>query len=110
MQSFQAQSRTDRGSAFMSIVDLLYYGAGGGEFLYEQLEDGHWAFRCDELTRLYALAAYRYAVVLSDYHEDQEGTLDEAKHNFCLALQSRPDVVVCRGELAKSRMHSSQKI
>jgi hypothetical protein len=66
---------------------------GGGEFLYERLEDGRWAHRCDDLTRLYALAAYRYGILFSD-HKKSRGRERSARGYFCIALRARPEVVL----------------
>jgi hypothetical protein len=41
---FEANGQDQGDATFMSIVDLVYYQAGAGELLYEQLEDGHWVF------------------------------------------------------------------
>ena len=75
---------------FGSVVAAHTTGAGGGGdgYLFEQLENGEWAYRCDDMTRLFALSAYRAAVL-----EAEDGSY-EAPGNFCVALHARPDVVL----------------
>jgi hypothetical protein len=61
-----------------------------GTFLFEKLDDGSWSYRCDDATRLFALAAYRLGSIQASDPQQR----DRASDNFCLALQSRPDIVL----------------
>lgn len=80
---------------FREIEEYLRYSTHG-EFLYEQLDDGHWAYRCDDLTRLLALSLYRWAIYSADYEKFREEWERErsTRSLFCSALQKRPEVIL----------------
>jgi hypothetical protein len=79
---------------FAGIVRHTLMMNSDGEFLYEQLEDGSWVFRCDELTRIYALAAFRSAQIQVDFESARSGWQHWARLYFCVALRARPDVIL----------------
>jgi len=70
-------------------VSTLKSSSDWEDFLHEQLEDGAWVYRCDELTRFYALASYRWAILHADYEDYRL-----ARNLFCFGLQVRPEVVL----------------
>ena len=77
----------DRGAQeFHAVVHLLMYGEGNGEVLFQQIDDDGWAFACNDLTRIFALSAYRYGALLA---EKGEGSA-----YLCIALKARPDVIL----------------
>lgn len=89
LDSFKQEGREKGESSFTSMVGDLNY-LYGGELLFEEDEDGHWVYRCDDLTRLYALAATRLAVVYGDFRERAD---DRSAQYLCVATRMRPDVV-----------------
>jgi hypothetical protein len=92
MKSLQRGERR-AGSTFHGIVHSLSQTADyRGGFLFERLDDGDWVYRCDTTTAVFALSAYRLAILYVD--DPRGGHEDFAASNFCVALQARPDQVL----------------
>jgi hypothetical protein len=78
---------------FRSVTEMLGPNSHG-DLLFEQLPDGYWAYRCDEVTRLYALAAYRYALAQAGRAPAGSEQAALAEMYFCRAVEARPDLVL----------------
>jgi hypothetical protein len=85
--------RRDRGrSEFAQVHEGLFYDWEGGALLFEQLDDGHWGYRCDEVTRNYALSSYRDGALVLETG-DAAGSA-AAFNLMCEAVRARKEVVI----------------
>lgn len=80
----------EQGSFYGAASALREWQGGGG--LFVQRPDGNWVYRKDEVSELYALAAYRFAIQNVD-RPGGEGA-SKAEREFCSAVKARPDVVL----------------
>lgn len=92
LQEGKPGNAAPRFSAAIEEAQQFEEGAG----LFEQRPDGLWQYRRDEISELYALAAYRSAVLFGTDRRDQDRSEREkgSERHFCLALEARPDVIL----------------
>jgi hypothetical protein len=83
------------------MTEAENFDKGGG--LFVQRDDGHWVYRNDEISELYALAMYQLVRTgLEHPRKDPDEPLDRrfwrevedgALKLLCTAIEARPDVV-----------------
>jgi hypothetical protein len=97
------QNDRRRASGYFLDVQLAARDLDKGGGLFVQRPDGHWTYRQDEISELYALAAYRSARIVAEHSRPEPGDEHDpafwrdvetsALELLCTAIEARPDVV-----------------
>jgi hypothetical protein len=102
MSAFRSGELSAAESAFDEALDKADSDAN-----YELLDDGQWAYRCDDVTRQYALAAYYHAIIYADpWMSKDQPSSERARSDFCLALRVRPDLIMPMAKHLSTRARS----
>jgi hypothetical protein len=93
MRRYSLEKTDGSATNFAGVVHTAEELEHGGA-LFEQRPDGRWQYRKDEVSELYALAAFRLAQAEADLRPSHEKWGERAERDFCIALEARPDVIL----------------